>query len=145
MNSDVVLRVAAKALIVNDADEVLLVREANTYDEGTNLGKYQIPGGRLNPGESYAEGLHREVFEETGLKIKPLHPIYVGEWKPVIKGIQHHIVAIFTVCRAKTRKVTLSEEHDHYMWVHPKKISRLKISITDPEPEVLKRFLKWEK
>lgn len=142
--SDVTLRVAAKSVIINQKGEVLLIKEATTYDEGTNLGKYQIPGGRLNIGESYEDGLHREAKEETSLEIKPLYPIYVGEWHPIIKGVPHQIIAIFTVCEAITNDIKLSKEHDDYKWVNPAKLPK-DITLTDPDPEVLKRYCSWAK
>ncbi|MGH7157169.1 MAG: NUDIX domain-containing protein [Candidatus Saccharimonadales bacterium] len=138
---EITLRVAAKALITDAKGKILVLREAGTYLEGTKVGSYGIPGGRLNPGESYEEGLHREVKEETGLEVEPLHPIYVGEWRPVIKGIPHQIIAIFTVCKAKTKKVTLSEEHDDHRWVDPKDIKG--INIMEPDDKVILRYATW--
>jgi len=138
---DVVLRVAAKAIVANDQGKVLIVREAGTYEEGTNIGKYGIPGGRLNVGEAYEDGLKREVKEETGLTVEPLYPIYVGEWRPEIKGVPHQIVAIFTVCKAKTSKVKLSEEHDDYKWVDPKEIK--KYNIMPPDDQVIVRYAEF--
>ncbi len=63
--------------------------------------------------------LAREVAEETGLKVKPIKPLYVGEWWPDIKGVSNHIVAIFVLCEAESNKVRLSEEHDHFEWIEP--------------------------
>lgn len=135
--ADIALRVAAKAVILNEEGKVLLLREASTYEEGTNLGRYQIPGGRLNPGESYEDGLKREAKEETGLEVEPLYPIFVGEWRPVIKGVPTQIIAIFTVCQAKSGDIVLSEEHDAYEWANPQDVQ---VDVVDPEPEVLKRL-----
>lgn len=75
---DLVLRVAAKGVIVNKG-RVLILREAETYIEGTNIGKYGLPGGRIELGESFMDGLHRETKEETGLEVIPKHPVYLGE------------------------------------------------------------------
>jgi len=36
-------------------------------------GKWNGPGGNLGPGESPGEGVVREVFEETGLRVYDLH------------------------------------------------------------------------
>ena len=47
------------ALVVNDG-RVLFVREGDTW---------LLPGGRLQPGETLAEGAAREVREETGVAI----------------------------------------------------------------------------
>lgn len=115
--SDIVQRIAFKALITNDNNEVLVLREAATYKEGTNIGRYELPGGRLNPGEAWQDGLHREVMEETGMEVEIIKPHYVGEWRPIMNGISHQIIAVFMVCMTKSAKPLLSEEHDDYQWV----------------------------
>jgi len=43
--------------------EVLLTRRADN-------GRWCLPGGRMEPGESAAEACAREVWEETGLQVK---------------------------------------------------------------------------
>jgi 8-oxo-dGTP diphosphatase len=120
--ADIRQRVAAKALIVNDEGKVLLVREASAYKEGTNVGRYDVPGGRIEPGEKYMDALHREVREEVGLEVEPIKPLYVSEWFPVIKGEPNHITAIFYACRALGTDAKLSEDHDDFVWVDPEKI-----------------------
>ncbi|KRB35765.1 NUDIX hydrolase [Microbacterium sp. Root180] len=55
------IRVSA-AVIVNDRDELLLVRKAGT----TAL---MQPGGKPEPDETPAETLSRELFEELGLSV----------------------------------------------------------------------------
>jgi 8-oxo-dGTP diphosphatase len=135
-----ILQVAAKALLVNSKGKILILREAKTYVEGTNIGRYHGPGGRIKPSESYEEGLRREVEEETGITdIEPLYPIYVGDWRPVIKDVSHHIVGIFTLCKTKTSEVRLSSEHDDYRWIDPKDAS--KYDIMNPEAEVIAAYL----
>ena len=142
--ADITLRVAAKAVIINEEGKVLLVREANSYADGTNVGKYQIPGGRLDVGESYEEGLKREAKEETGLEVEPMYPVYVGEWRPVIRGEQYQIIAVFTVCKAKSLDIKLSDEHDDFMWVNPANLPE-NIVITNPDPEVLAAYDKLKR
>ncbi len=75
--NDIVQRIAIKAVIVKDK-KVLVLREAVTYKEGTNHGRYHFPGGRLNIGEPFLQGLKREVREETGLEITIKNPLFVG-------------------------------------------------------------------
>ena len=106
-------RIACKA-VIRYRSKVLILREAATYQDGTNTGRYHVPGGRLEPGEAFADGLAREVREETGLSITIGKPVYVGEWRPVIHGEPNQIVAIFFACTARTNKVRLSEEHDAF-------------------------------
>jgi len=61
----------AVGAIVTDAEgRVLLVRED---------GRWLAPGGGVEPGETHAEALVREVREETGVEISPEDPVAVTE------------------------------------------------------------------
>lgn len=115
--SETVLKVAAKAVIINNEGRALIVREANTYVEGTNIGKWGVSGGRIQNDELFHDGLRREVREETGLDIEIDKPVYVGEWWPEIHGTKNHIVAVFVTCKQASTEIKLSEEHDAYAWV----------------------------
>ncbi len=138
--SKVNLRVAAKALVINQDGEVLILREASSYEEGTNHGRYHVPGGRVNPGEPFAEALAREVLEETGLKIRIGVPIYQGEWWPKIKNIQNQIIALYILCFTDSKNVQLSDEHDKYVWLQPS--DHKKYDIMSPEHEVIEEYIK---
>jgi 8-oxo-dGTP diphosphatase len=131
-----VLRVAAKAFIRNHG-RFLLLREGAA--DGTQIGKYQIPGGMIEPGESYMEGLLREVKEETGLSVRPIIPIMVDGWMPTIEGVKHQIVAIFYLCDTDSEDVKLSHEHNDFVWVSPAELSSYEV----PHP-VPKLFAKYQ-
>lgn len=58
------LRLGCSAVLLDETREtVLLTRRADN-------GQWCLPGGRVDPGESVAEGCEREVFEETGLQVR---------------------------------------------------------------------------
>jgi 8-oxo-dGTP pyrophosphatase MutT (NUDIX family) len=58
------LRLGCSAVLFNpDRDQVLLTRRADN-------GQWCLPGGMIEPGESVAEACEREVFEETGLRVR---------------------------------------------------------------------------
>ena len=109
------LFVGVKALIVHEG-KVLLLREA-AYDEGTNEGKWDVPGGRINPEEPILEGLKREVTEESQLVIETEEVLGVFETFPEIKGESCHVVRVFYRAKAITTNVVLSGDHDLYEWV----------------------------
>jgi 8-oxo-dGTP diphosphatase len=139
--ADMLLRVAAKAVIVNSEGRVLILREAGTYAEGTNTGKYHVPGGRLEPGEAFLDALHREIQEETGLEgVEVGEAIHVDEWRPVINGTQQQIVGVFILCKYKGGDVTVSEEHDEAIWMNPDE--RDKFDLLPAERGAIDAFLK---
>jgi 8-oxo-dGTP diphosphatase len=122
MKDELVSQIAAKALIVNSDGKILILREAAEYADGTNTGKYHMPGGRLEKGETYWDGLAREVMEETGLTVNPQYPLHIDEWRPVIRNIPHHIIAVFALCKLEGMgQVRTSSEHDEALWVDPLK------------------------
>lgn len=61
-------RVRCVGAIVHDPHgRLLLVLRAREPASGT----WSIPGGRVEPGESDADAVRREVWEETGLLVRP--------------------------------------------------------------------------
>ncbi|MDW4572957.1 NUDIX domain-containing protein [Microbacterium sp. M3] len=58
------------AVILNQHDELLLVRKAGTT-------AFMQPGGKPEPGETPSETLSRELLEELGLSVAP------GEMRPL--------------------------------------------------------------
>lgn len=59
--------VGVAAVVVRGA-EVLLIRRGRE----PMLGAWSLPGGALELGETTAEGISREVFEETGVRVRPV-------------------------------------------------------------------------
>lgn len=104
----------AKALIENDKGEILLANSFNNY---------QLPGGHIEDGESFAEGLIRETFEETGIEIKngipiPFITIYYMNKDYPIKGINTKCIGnyynIKTNELAHTNELTSEEKMGNF-------------------------------
>lgn len=70
MDTDVVIRHAARVVLLDRDGRVLLFRGWDPHD--VQRGTWWItPGGGLDPGEAPAAGAARELFEETGLALPP--------------------------------------------------------------------------
>lgn len=136
------LYIAPKAVIVNAKGQVLILREApkETYTGNTQSGRYQLPGGKLEPGETFEECLRREVQEETGLNIESGEPLLVGEWRPVVRGTQQQIIGVFVAAKAVSDAVRLSGEHDGYSWINPS--DRAAYDVVSPDCDAIDIYAK---
>jgi 8-oxo-dGTP pyrophosphatase MutT (NUDIX family) len=95
----------AKSLIRKDG-RILVLLKPN--------GKSDLPGGRVKDGEGSQETLHREISEETGLKVKIL--AQAVEWS-FCKNQFLQITGVTFYCQYLGRNVSLSDEHSDYSWV----------------------------
>ncbi|MDD5396795.1 MAG: NUDIX hydrolase [Candidatus Moranbacteria bacterium] len=112
--------ISTKAFIVHQ-NRVLIIREADAYEDGVGAGKYEIPGGRVEPGEPFDAALLREINEEVGITSLIIHkPFFVGEYRPIIRDEQWQVVGIYFECSTDTDKVVLSKDHDSYEWIDPR-------------------------
>jgi 8-oxo-dGTP pyrophosphatase MutT (NUDIX family) len=59
-----------------DGERLLLVRE----DAGNGRVVIDLPGGRLENGESIEQGLRREIREELGVELSEVSPLPVKLW-----------------------------------------------------------------
>lgn len=118
MSEEISQRVACRAVIFHGG-RVLIIRESDKYADGTNVGKYDFPGGRVGPGEKVTDALKREVLEEAGLVVKSSVPFYVDEWNPVIHGQSTQIIGIFFLCTVENTTVALGDDFDAFEWILP--------------------------
>lgn len=107
------LKVGVKILLKDKENRYLILRRsALKYPEIGS--KWDIPGGRINAGDTLPENLKREVVEETGLLI-------IGEpelisAQDIIKDDNKHTVRLTYIGYADG-EVIISDEHDEYKWL----------------------------
>lgn len=100
------LPVTAKAVLTVRGGRVLLLRKT-----GSSI--FDLPGGRIERNESMYRGLRREIWEETGIKVKEFD--FVASWVKEGRGMHPRLMLIFRAYLAKSPKkidVVLSDEHD---------------------------------
>jgi hypothetical protein len=83
---------AGDAAVIDDTGRILLIRRSDTK-------KWGLPGGALEVGETPAEGVAREVLEETGVRCQPV--ALVGVFDSRFCGLvsRHHLYLLTFLCR----------------------------------------------
>jgi 8-oxo-dGTP diphosphatase len=115
-------QLAVSAAIFRDGN-ILLVRRARSPGKGL----YSLPGGRVEFGESLHQALHREVDEETALKIEIID---LAGWREVLPGTGgggHYLIMSFAA-RWIAREPVLNDEHDDFKWLAPEAIGDLRVT-----------------
>jgi len=115
-------QLAVSAVIFRDG-QILLVRRARSPGKGF----YSLPGGRVEFGESLHTALHREVDEETGLRIEILGLAGWREVLPAAGGGGHYLIMSFAA-RWLDREPVLNDEHDDFTWRAPDALGDLKLT-----------------
>ena len=97
----------AEVLVFDAQDRLLLTRRSDT-------GEWAIPGGMMEPGETFDQTARREVEEETGLILGELHllNIYSGPdfYYRYPHGDEVYNVSAAFVCRSYTGQLRTDEE-----------------------------------
>ena len=115
-------QLAVSAAIFRDG-KILLVRRARSPAKGF----YSFPGGRVEFGESLHTALHREVDEETGLRIEILGLAGWREVLPAAGGGGHYLIMSFAA-RWVAREPILNDELDDFKWLPSDALGDLKLT-----------------
>lgn len=83
------------------------------HNNGVKENLWELPGGRMEFGETAEETLRREMLEETGLIVKPIK--LLDTWNLIKEDYQ--IAGIIYLCQLEEGEVILSDEHDAFKWI----------------------------
>lgn len=105
---------------------MLLVRRAKS----PLAGYWSLPGGVLETGERLEEGIRREVREETGLRVRPLHVVEIFERiiRDSAGAAEYHYVLIDYLCRAINGALRPADDVSHAEWVPRRSLGEYKIT-----------------
>ena len=102
---------SAKVIVRDREGRCLLLRRA--MSSHGNPGKWDFPGGKIDPGETFDQGLLREIREETGLVVTLGAVAGAAESELRDKRVAYMLLE----ARFEEGTVRLSEEHDQFAWV----------------------------
>jgi ADP-ribose pyrophosphatase YjhB (NUDIX family) len=93
-------------------------------------GWWSLPGGALELGESLADGVKREVREETGLEIRPLGVLEIFEriLRDARGAPEYHYVLIDYVCRITGGELCAGDDVCAVEWVRRRDMPKLRIT-----------------
>ncbi|WP_214808672.1 NUDIX domain-containing protein [Exiguobacterium sp. s102] len=100
---------AVKGIIRQD-HRILIVQRAAADSGG---GTWECPGGKIDFGEQPEASLIREIREETGLSVTVDRIAYASSF---LTHSDRQVILLVYFCTAETNAVSLSDEHDAYLW-----------------------------
>ena len=120
-------------------NEYLLLRRSAEKDFAD--GVWECVTGRVDQGEGFEEALHREVWEEIGVKVKIAFFVgtthfFRGESKP-----ENELVGVIFACIIEDPDaIQISQEHDVYRWVTAVQAHTL-LTTDDPATQWTRRVI----
>ncbi len=111
-----------RGIMKNENGEILIVKRHPK--SRTDPEMWELPGGKAEKGEFFANALIREIKEETNLDVD------VGDFCEAIQNDYSHkrTVQIMMYLENIQGEVKISDEHTDWMWASIKKIKGLEIS-----------------
>lgn len=96
---------------------MLAIKRAAT--DSHHPGMWECAGGKLDEGQDLSHAQEREVMEETGYLVEPIHPLVFADSYVIgtgaYKGLPYVVLFSITKCVGGIEK--LSDEHDEALWV----------------------------
>lgn len=102
----------AAVVILDDKDRLLLLKRS--MKSGWMPGKWGLPGGKVESGETSEEGAARETKEETGLIVSGLEllPSFSAKEVDIYRADSY------------SGEVVIDFEHDEYEWLSREQVNK---------------------
>ncbi|MCK8614319.1 NUDIX hydrolase [Gordonia sp. C13] len=113
--------VAVGAVLTDDDGRVLLIQRRNP----PQAGKWTVPGGKVEPGESIEAAVVREMVEETGLRVE------VGEllWTVDIPGPDDVVFEVHDfAARVVSGMLCAGDDAADAGWFTPEQLAELPVT-----------------
>lgn len=129
-----------KVLLRRNTDGKYLILRGSKWEERPDRSlKPDLPGGTVEPGETFEQASTREVFEETGISVNSDKMTLVHAFS-FVNAKENEAInrLIFFVEVDHNPEVILSWEHDEYWWLSAEDV--LGLEIREPYPEVFRHI-----
>lgn len=116
------LQVGVKALLKNSEGKYLLIRRSS--EKYPEVGaKWDIIGGRIDPGTTLLENLKREIKEEVNLDLKALPRLVAAQ--DILKVAGRHVVRLTYMGSIEGEPKITDTDHSEWKWFTLKEIKNL--------------------
>jgi ADP-ribose pyrophosphatase YjhB (NUDIX family) len=103
-------------------DKTLLIRRADGRE--SILGKYELPGGRIKPGEQPEDAARRFLLDQLGIKDVTLRLNDAMTYQDDDLSAQYAIIVYLVPVGKGKRIISLGEHYDKYVWYSPGKVDQ---------------------
>ena len=114
---------AVTGTFIVDNDKVLLIKFDDT--KGSWSGKWTVPGGKVEFGESIYDALKREAKEETGLDVETVELISVDEG--IVKDEKHFIFLNY-LCKVIGGEVKAGSDAVDIKWFSKDELDKIELN-----------------
>lgn len=128
--ADGVQQFVVGAIVQADNTVLLLQRPDDDFMGGI----FELPSGKVEPGETLEVALMREVSEETGLAVTDVRE-YIGSFDYTSGSGKKTRQFTFAVTVARTTPIEL-QEHDAYLWAP----LDTELPVTDAVRELIEKY-----
>lgn len=104
-------------VLVFRGDKLLILNRVG--EKGAVSNDWCIPGGHVDPGETFLQAAKRELFEETGIDMSESLLIPVGKYIPKRKGIEIHYFMCHIDDQTPVNILVDAEEETGSEWINP--------------------------
>ncbi|KLT72389.1 dihydroneopterin triphosphate pyrophosphatase [Neisseria arctica] len=129
--------ISVLVVLHNEQGEILLLERAD------NPGFWQSVTGSIEPGETLADTVCREVMEETGIVLEKSgllnwhqqqeYEIFAHWRHRYPPGVTHNTEHVFSACIPTDTAIRLSAEHTRYQWLAISEAAKLVFSPSNRE------------
>ena len=131
---NIALQVGVKILLKNREGKYLLLRRSlEKYPDVK--GRWDIVGGRIDPGSTLIENLKREIKEETALALVGEPTLIAAQ--DILRNPERHVVRLTYVGEATGKVLLDTSENDEHQW-----LTRKELEVWDDVDMYFKELLK---
>lgn len=94
---------------------VLLIKRAHPPFKG----RFALPGGFVEVGETVEDACRRELFEETGVRVKAL--TLIGVYSAPKRDPRRHAVSVAFLARLRSASPKAGDDAAAALWVRPRR------------------------